>query len=80
MTDIRHWRTIRRGVVIVETPIFTRGVLDRLSDDEYRRLQVILANRPTVGSLMLMIYSKRERDDLRPGQLKALRKTVVEEF
>ncbi|MGH2525065.1 MAG: hypothetical protein ACRDH2_21350 [Anaerolineales bacterium] len=117
MTDIRHWRTIRRGVVIVETPIFTRQVLDRLSDDEYRRLQVILANRPTVGSLikgsgglrkirwaiegrgkrggvrviyywaaahqrllMLMIYSKRERDDLRPGQLKALRKTVVEEF
>lgn len=30
--------------------------------------------------LMLLIYTKREVDDLRPQQLKALRKTVAEAF
>lgn len=30
--------------------------------------------------LMLLIYSKSERDDLRPEQLRSLRKTVAEEF
>jgi len=29
---------------------------------------------------MLLIYSKSERDDLRPEQLRSLRKTVAEEF
>lgn len=104
-------------VVIVETPIFTQQVVGLLSDDEYRRLQVVLANRPTAGALikasgglrkmrwavegrgkrggvrviyywtakqqrllLLLIYSKRERDDLRPEQLRALRKAVAEEF
>jgi len=105
------------GIVIIETPTFSRQVLALLSDDEYRRLQVVLANRPVSGSLikgsgglrkirwaiegrgkrggvraiyywaathqrllMLLIYSKSERDDLGPEQLKALRKIVAEEF
>jgi len=91
--------------------------LDLLSDEEYRRLQTALVNRPLAGSvikgsgglrkirwtiegrgkrggvrviyywaaahqqlLMLLIYSKSERDDLRPEQLKALRTTISEEF
>ena len=52
MTYIRHWRTIRAGIVIVETPIFTRQVLALLSDDEYRRLQAALVNRPLTGSVI----------------------------
>jgi hypothetical protein len=40
------------GAVIVETAVFTRRVAELLSDDEYRKLQVILANRPTAGSLI----------------------------
>ncbi len=30
--------------------------------------------------LMLLIYGKSERDDLRPDQLKTLRKTIEEEY
>jgi hypothetical protein len=39
-------------MVIVETSIFTRQVVELLSDDEYRKLQVVLANRPNVGELI----------------------------
>ena len=39
-------------MVIVETSIFTRQVLELLSDDEYRKLQVALANRPNAGELI----------------------------
>ena len=39
-------------MVIIETSIFTRQLTELLSDDEYRALQVSLANRPTAGDLI----------------------------
>lgn len=39
-------------MVIVETALFTRQVLELLTDDEYRKLQVIIANRPSAGMLI----------------------------
>jgi mRNA-degrading endonuclease RelE of RelBE toxin-antitoxin system len=36
-------------MVIVETHIFTRQVILLLSDEEYRLLQSVLANRPEAG-------------------------------
>lgn len=39
-------------MVIVETSIFTRQVLNQLSDDEYHKLQMVLANRPHAGALI----------------------------
>ena len=36
-------------VIIVETQIFTKQVLLLLSDEEYRLLQSVLANRPDAG-------------------------------
>ena len=49
---MRHWRIVGSSMVIVETSIFTRQVLELLSDDEYRKLQVVLANRPNAGALI----------------------------
>jgi hypothetical protein len=39
-------------VEIIETSVFTRQVLRLLTDDEYRKLQAVLASRPTVGDLI----------------------------
>jgi hypothetical protein len=39
-------------MVIVETSIFTRQVLDQLTDAEYSELQHMLANRPTLGPII----------------------------
>lgn len=39
-------------MVIVETPVFTRRVLDILSDDEYKDLQVFLAANPAAGDII----------------------------
>jgi mRNA-degrading endonuclease RelE of RelBE toxin-antitoxin system len=36
-------------MIIVETHVFTRQVLLLLSDEEYRLLQSVLANRPDAG-------------------------------
>ena len=36
----------------VETPVFTRALLDLLSDDEYRSLQLALMLRPDAGDLI----------------------------
>ena len=36
----------------VETPVFTRAVLNLLSDDEYRSLQLALMLRPDAGDLI----------------------------
>jgi hypothetical protein len=36
----------------VETPVFTRAVLNLLSDDEYRSLQLALMLRPEAGDLI----------------------------
>jgi len=34
------------------TPVFTRQVLDLLSDEDYRKLQTALVNRPLAGSVI----------------------------
>ena len=39
-------------MVIIETSVFTRQLLSLLTDDEYRKLQVVLANRPNSGALI----------------------------
>jgi hypothetical protein len=39
-------------MVIVETSIFTRQVVELLGDDDYRKLQVTLAKRPEAGALI----------------------------
>lgn len=39
-------------MVIIETSVFTRQVLERLTDDEYRQLQLALANHPKSGDLI----------------------------
>ncbi len=39
-------------MVIIETTVFTRQVKNLLSDDEYRELQVTLANKPNAGNLI----------------------------
>lgn len=36
-------------MIIIETHVFTRQILLLLSDDEYRLLQSVLANRPDAG-------------------------------
>jgi mRNA-degrading endonuclease RelE of RelBE toxin-antitoxin system len=39
-------------MVIIETSIFTRQVQALLDDDDYRRLQTVLALRPDAGDLI----------------------------
>lgn len=39
-------------MVIVETSVFTRRVLNILADEEYRQLQTALLNRPGMGVLI----------------------------
>lgn len=39
-------------MVIIETPIFTRGIQDILGDDEYRLLQAQLVQRPDAGKII----------------------------
>jgi hypothetical protein len=40
------------AVVIVETPIFTKRVLQALNDDEYRALQAALIASPSTGPVI----------------------------
>jgi len=39
-------------MVIVETSLFTRRVLELLTDEDYRRLQTALVNRPHAGPVI----------------------------
>ncbi len=39
-------------MVIVETSVFTRQVVELLGDDEYRELQIALARRPDAGPVI----------------------------
>jgi len=39
-------------MVIIETSVFTRQVQKLLSDEEYRRLQIELSNRPNMGVII----------------------------
>jgi hypothetical protein len=43
---------IRDDLVIVETAVFTKQVQKILSDDEYRQLQIDLANQPASGPVI----------------------------
>jgi mRNA-degrading endonuclease RelE of RelBE toxin-antitoxin system len=104
-------------MILIETSVFTRRALAILSDEEYRRLQLLLVNNPEAGDLipgsgglrkvrwgasgrgkrggarviyyyaivkecvlLLLIYTKNEKDDLTRDQLTALRKLVESEF
>ena len=40
-------------MVIVETSVFTRQVQKLLKDDDYRELQIALAERPDMGAVMV---------------------------
>ena len=40
-------------MVIVETSVFTRQVVELLTDDEYRELQTALVMRPDAGRLIV---------------------------
>ena len=39
-------------MLIIETPIFTKRILEVLSDDEYRELQQVLAKNPAQGAII----------------------------
>jgi hypothetical protein len=39
-------------MLIVETPVFTKRVLEALADDEYRELQHFMAVHPEAGSII----------------------------
>ena len=39
-------------MVIIETSAFTRRVLELMADEEYRKLQLALINRPDLGSVI----------------------------
>lgn len=39
-------------MIFIETPIFTKLVTGLLDDDEYKNLQVLLANNPEAGALI----------------------------
>ena len=39
-------------MLFIETPIFTKLVIDLISDDEYRKLQLALVLRPEAGKLI----------------------------
>jgi mRNA-degrading endonuclease RelE of RelBE toxin-antitoxin system len=104
-------------MIVIETSAFTRRVLTILSDEEYRKLQLILVNNPEAGDvipgsgglrkirwgasgrgkrggarviyyyaivkeciLLLLIYTKNEKDDLTRDQLTILRKLAESEF
>ena len=49
-TRLRQWRTI--DLHLVETRHFTRRVAGLLDDEEYRRLQLALAERPEAGHVI----------------------------
>lgn len=55
-------------MLIIETSIFTRQVVSLLPDDEYRKLQVLLANRPTAGDLIRGSGGLRKIRWALPGQ------------
>lgn len=39
-------------MVIIETSVFTKQVHELLEDDDYRKLQIALVNRPNTGSVI----------------------------
>jgi hypothetical protein len=39
-------------MLIIETPVFTKRVLEALTDDEYRELQHFVAEHPEAGNII----------------------------
>ena len=39
-------------MVIIETPIFTKRLMDVMTDEEYRLLQMHLLNKPGAGKVI----------------------------
>ncbi len=39
-------------MLIIETPVFTKRVLEALTDDEYRELQHFIAEHPEAGNII----------------------------
>jgi mRNA-degrading endonuclease RelE of RelBE toxin-antitoxin system len=50
--DITASMAHTQSMVIIETPIFTRLLLNTLSDDEYRLFQQVLLKRPDAGNII----------------------------
>ena len=51
LTCLRLWRS-SLGVVFIETPTFTKRVLELLDDEQYAALQTKLARQPDAGPLI----------------------------
>ncbi|MBC8228200.1 type II toxin-antitoxin system RelE/ParE family toxin [bacterium] len=71
-------------MVIIETYIFTKQVLKLLTEDEYRKLQTVLVNRPDAalimkgsGGLRKMRWSMKGRG--KRGGVRVIYYWVVEE-
>lgn len=50
--NIRQWRIMIPVMEFIETSVFTRLVLELLSDEAYRELQISLADNPVQGALV----------------------------
>ena len=55
-------------MVIIETPVFTKRVLDALTDDEYRELQHFIAEHPEAGSIIAGSHGLRKLRWTMPGK------------
>ncbi len=55
-------------MVIIETPVFTKRVLDTLTDDEYRELQQFIAKHPEAGSIIPGSHGLRKLRWTRSGK------------
>ena len=49
---ISHWRILRQVLVFRETSLFTRQVVQKLTDSEYLELQAALILQPELGDLI----------------------------
>jgi len=49
---ISHWRILGRVLVFRETSLFTRQVVQKLTDSEYLELQAALVLQPELGDLI----------------------------
>jgi hypothetical protein len=61
LTTVRQWRILMHKasattgatiMMIIETPTFTRRVSELLTNEDYRKLQIALVNRPQAGVLI----------------------------
>ena len=55
-------------MVIIETPVFTKRVVDTLTDDEYRELQQFIAEHPEAGSIIPGSHGLRKLRWTRSGK------------